>query len=165
MAVRTPDSWSKGQSRVGRVPGLISREAAGELSSNHGQDFLCRLLFVFRYPFHPRVIAVARKSLSWSGILPEKPQVKSCSWTEDFHLQESLAKHTLCILRSLQCGQTTLFPVRANIRCDTVNWCRVVMVGHSRRNLRPADGTDAVASRGTSHMSTGEDRPLKQCCQ
>ena len=71
--VRAPDSWSKGR---GSSPGR-----SGERIFFPGVNFLCWVLF--RYPFHPRLTAVARK---WSWWFCQK-----CRW-------RVTAKHT-CILR------------------------------------------------------------------
>ena len=60
--VRASDSWSKG-------PGFESGRSGGKLVLSR-INIACRLLF--RYPFHPRVTAVARKR--------SRPFCQKCTW-------------------------------------------------------------------------------------
>ena len=125
--VRVTDSWLKG-SRV-RIPA----GAAGRIFFSR-INFLCWLLF--RYPFHPRVTAVARKR--------SRSFCQKCSW-------QVTAKHA-CALRMWLCMKMNWCLMSSDVSWhirDSFAWSGTVhgyMVYTERAEM-------AAVSCGTSHAS------------
>ena len=118
--------WLECRTGDRKVPGSSPGRSGGRIFFSR-VSFLCWLLF--RYPFHPRVTAVAHKR--------SRPFCQKCRW-------QVTAKHTYTL-----CGFEW---------CNTVTWCMVEWCPQNlHRNGSISDGTSHAAPKERYQYTTSMD--------